>query len=95
MHSDTYSAKKNIHFELESKKGKSQNIFKRYFDNNMQHADEKVVQKFKEKANEGPFFICHRCLYRRSVQYFESKFITRSIPNILYVFSFDVSSYFS
>ena len=49
----------------------------------MQHIVEKVVKQFKKQAYEGRF------LFFRSVQYFESRFISKNMPNILHVLSVD------
>ena len=50
-----------------------------------------IVKKFKGMVHEGPFYvcqICHRCLYKRSVQHFERN-IKNESSNPINVFSFD------
>ena len=50
-----------------------------------------IVKKFKGMIHEGPFYvcqICHRCLYKRSVQHFERN-IKNESSNPINVFSFD------
>lgn len=60
--------------------------------------DEKVNKKNKEEANENSFFIyvcqiCTQCIYRWPFQYFESKFISKNMPNASYVLLFDGQLY--
>ena len=50
-----------------------------------------IVKKFKGMVHEGPFYvcqICHRCLYKRSVQHFDRN-IKNESSNPINVFSFD------
>ena len=63
---------------------------------NLPTPSKKKVSKFKEIIKDGPFFICfmcHRCLYRRSVEIFEQHKYSLEISFLFYIVSFDSSTY--